>query len=74
MAERVVDLKGLKCPAEIVELMRRGKEFSPKDVVTVIADCPTFERDLKKFIERTNRKLISFEQVDEKTQKAVIEW
>lgn len=72
--EREIDLKGLRCPREILELMKRSREFQEGDVITVYSDCETFERDLKKFVEKLNKKLVSLEKVDEKTYKAVIEW
>ncbi len=49
MANIVLDAKGLKCPMPSLKMTEKltKKEVNAGDVLEVVADCPTFENDVK---------------------------
>jgi TusA-related sulfurtransferase len=54
------DARGLKCPVPILKLNNAymKKEYQPGDVVTVLADCPAFEADIKKWCQMHKKVLV----------------
>jgi TusA-related sulfurtransferase len=51
MATVKFDAKGLKCPMPTLRMatMLTKQEVKPGDVLEVVADCPSFEKDVKAF-------------------------
>jgi tRNA 2-thiouridine synthesizing protein A len=49
MATVQLDYRGLKCPVPTLKLTRVAmkNEVNPGDILEVLADCPTFEADIK---------------------------
>lgn len=49
MAKVVLDAKGLKCPMPTLKMTSalQKKEVNPGDLFEVVADCPSFEKDVK---------------------------
>jgi len=58
MAVHSLDLKGLKCPGPTLRLTGMWVEFGKGDELEVLADCPTFEHDVKAWCTRTKTVLI----------------
>lgn len=60
MAETtVLDLKGLKCPMPTLKMTTAARtSFKEGDILEVIADCPTFENDLKIWCHRMKKVLL----------------
>ncbi len=63
MANVEKDLKGLKCPQPTLELnkMLMTKQVNPGDILTVVADCPTFEDDVKKLCATVKKQILKVE-------------
>jgi tRNA 2-thiouridine synthesizing protein A len=59
MGLQVLDTLGLKCPQPVLKLAVRAPQVEPGDILEVLGDCPTFERDLKKWCERLGKTLLS---------------
>ena len=58
-ATKVMDLKGLKCPMPTLKMTTAVfKECKPGDVLEVMADCPTFEKDVKIWCQRNKKVLL----------------
>lgn len=53
-----MDLTGLKCPEPIMKLAAKVKEFSEGEMVEIIADCPSFPKDIEAWCEKTGRTLL----------------
>jgi tRNA 2-thiouridine synthesizing protein A len=49
MTKIVLDTKGLRCPMPALKMTSAltKKTVSPGDVLEVLADCPSFENDVK---------------------------
>lgn len=62
MAAVQFDARGLKCPLPVLRLnnMYLKKEAKPGDTVTVLADCPTFETDIRKWCQMYKKVLVLF--------------
>ena len=55
-----IDAKGLKCPMPVLKMTNAvmKKEVNPGDTLVVVADCPTFEDDVKAWCKQMKKVLI----------------
>ncbi len=58
MEAKVLDARGMKCPLPTLKMLTMSHEMKPGEILEVIADCPTFETDVRKFCETTRRALL----------------
>jgi len=60
MAKVDLDARGLKCPLPALKMnsMLLKNEVKAGDVLEVLADCPTFEKDVKDWCSRTKKVLV----------------
>ena len=58
MANIVLDTNGLKCPQPILKMTAAAPQIKPGDVLEVLADCPTFSKDVQMWCARTKRTLL----------------
>ena len=65
MATKVLDTKGLRCPQPIMAIITCMHETAPGDVLEVAGDCPTFEEDVRKWCERSNKTLLAVNRAGE---------
>jgi TusA-related sulfurtransferase len=59
MGTRVVDAKGLKCPLPALKMLSESRTMAKGDILEVVADCTTFEEDVRKWCDQTKRVLLS---------------
>jgi len=59
MAVKVLDTLGLKCPQPVLKIAVQAPDMRPGDVLEVLGDCPTFEKDLRIWCERLQKVLLS---------------
>ena len=59
MATHNVDARGLRCPQPILTIITYMPNTSPGDVLEVVADCDTFEDDVRKWCVRWNSTLLA---------------
>lgn len=62
MATVEIDVRGAKCPVPVLKMtnMVMKKEVSPGDTLVVLADCPTFEKDVRDWCKKLNKVLLVF--------------
>ncbi len=58
MDARVFDARGMKCPLPSMKMMNISMEMKPGEILEVIADCPTFETDVRKFCQVMGKALL----------------
>lgn len=60
MAKAMLDARGMKCPLPALKMngMLLKGEVKPGDVLEVVADCSTFEKDVKDWCTRTKKVLV----------------
>jgi len=58
MATVSLDCVGLKCPQPVLKIAAKSAELKIGDLLEVIADCPTFEKDVRLWCERVKKALM----------------
>jgi len=53
-----IDARGLKCPQPTLMLMTESMKMAKGDVIEVVADCPTFENDVRQFCQLKKKALL----------------
>lgn len=57
-----IDTKGLKCPGPTLKLTSMIFSMKTGDAVEVVADCPTFEKDVRDWCMRNKKTLLWVKQ------------
>jgi TusA-related sulfurtransferase len=57
-ATRLLDARGLRCPQPTLKIAVAATQLQPGDELEVIADCASFETDLRDFCRRSGRLLV----------------
>jgi tRNA 2-thiouridine synthesizing protein A len=70
MAVKVLDTLGMKCPQPILKIAVKAPDMQPGDILEVMGDCPSFEKDVRKWCERLNKVLLSV-QNEEHNRKRI---
>jgi tRNA 2-thiouridine synthesizing protein A len=50
---------GLKCPRPLLKIAVRAVEMKLGEILEVLGDCPTFERDVRAWCERLGKLLLA---------------
>ena len=58
MATEIINAVGLRCPQPVLKVAAKAPDMKPGDILEVLADCPTFERDVRVWCERMKRTLL----------------
>ena len=69
MAVEVLDTLGMKCPQPVWKIALKAPDMKPGDILEILGDCPTFERDVRAWCERLGKLVLSVkdEEGDKKT-------
>jgi len=59
MAVKILDTLGLKCPQPILKIAVEAPDMEPGDILEVLGDCPTFEKDVRTWCERLGKVFLS---------------
>lgn len=59
MEVKVLDATGLKCPQPILKLAVVSPDMKPGEILEIIGDCPTFEKDVRLWCERLKKTLLA---------------
>jgi len=59
MAMESLDTLGLKCPQPVLKIAVKAADMKLGDILEVLGDCPTFERDIRVWCERLGKVLLS---------------
>ena len=55
MSTQVLDTLGLKCPQPVLKIAVKAPDMNPGDILEVLGDCPTFEKDVRTWCERLGK-------------------
>jgi tRNA 2-thiouridine synthesizing protein A len=58
MANKVIDARGLKCPQPTLKLMAETHSMKKGEIIEVVADCTTFENDVRQWCQRAKKALL----------------
>ena len=54
-----MDMLGIKCPQPVLKIAVKAPEMKTGDILEVLGDCPTFEKDVKVWCERLGKVCLS---------------
>ena len=64
MADTTLDAKGLACPMPIVKLAKASRDMAAGDTLTVLADDPGFDPDVRAWVEAQGHELTALTEAD----------
>ena len=59
MAVEVLNTLGLKCPQPVLKIAVKATSMKSGDILEVLGDCPTFEKDIRVWCQRLKKVLLS---------------
>jgi tRNA 2-thiouridine synthesizing protein A len=74
MAAKVLDTLGLKCPQPVLKIAVQAPDMRSGDVLEVLGDCPTFEKDVRTWCERLGKVFLSIKDEGGKAQRIQIQF
>jgi tRNA 2-thiouridine synthesizing protein A len=74
VATEVLDTLGMKCPQPVLKIAVIAPEMKPGDILEVLGDCPTFERDMRTWCERLKKVLLSIKDEGQKKKRIQIQF
>jgi len=58
MAIQLLDCVGMKCPQPTLKITVLSYNIKPGDILEVVADCSTFENDVRDWCQRAKKSLL----------------
>lgn len=74
MLADVLDLTGLKCPKPVLKLAIKAPTLKTGDLLEVLGDCPTFERDVRTWCQRMAKTLLYVRQEEGQRKRIGIQF
>ena len=74
MEMQVLYTLGLKCPQPVIKIAVKSPDMKPGDILEVLGDCPTFERDVRTWCERLGRVVLSVKDEEDNTKTIQIQF
>ncbi len=71
-ADRVLDTSGLKCPQPVLKLSVISPDMKAGEILEIIGDCPTFEKDITAWCIRLKKTLLSMRDEGNYRKRALI--
>ena len=59
MGVEVLDTLGMKCPQPVLKIAVKAPDMRHGDILEVLGDCPTFERDVRIWCNRLEKVVLS---------------
>jgi len=74
MAIEILDTLGLKCPQPVLKIAVRAPDMKPGDILEVLGDCPTFEKDIRIWCERLGKVFLSIKEEEGNKKRIQIQF
>lgn len=74
MNTHILDTSGLKCPEPVLKIAMKATDMKEGDILEVIADCPTFTKDVKLWCRRIHKTLLFIQNVGDGKKKCQIQF
>lgn len=71
-ANHVLDASGLKCPQPVLKLSVVSPDMKPGEILEIIGDCPTFEKDITAWCIRLKKTLLVMRDEGNYRKRAMI--
>jgi len=62
MAVEILDTLGQKCPQPVLKIAVKAPDMEPGDILEVLGDCPTFEKDVRTWCQRLGKVFLSIKE------------
>jgi tRNA 2-thiouridine synthesizing protein A len=59
MSVQVLDTLGMKCPQPVLKVAVKAPDMQPGDILEILGDCATFEKDIRTWCERLGKVFLS---------------
>jgi len=69
----VLDTLGQKCPQPVLKIAVKAPDMRPGDILEVLGDCPTFEKDVRTWCARLGRVLLSLKDEGQNKKRVQIQ-
>ncbi len=65
MATVELDTRGLKCPVPVLKMtgVLVKNQVKPGDILAVLADCPSFDKDVREWCQKMKKVLVVVKEV-----------
>ncbi len=74
MAIEVLDARGLRCPQPVLKIAVKSPDMKSGDILEVIGDCATFERDVRMWSERLGKFVLSVKDEGNEVKRIQIQF
>jgi tRNA 2-thiouridine synthesizing protein A len=74
MSVVVLDTLGVKCPQPVLKIAVKAPSMKPGDILEVLGDCPTFERDIRAWCLRLGKVMLSVKEEGETAKRIQIQF
>ena len=74
MAIEILDTLGVKCPQPILKIAVKAPGMKRGDILEVLGDCPTFERDVRIWCQRLGKILLSVQEEEGMAKRIQIQF
>jgi len=74
MAIEILDTRGLRCPQPVLKIAVKSPDMKAGDVLEVVGDCPTFERDVRMWCERLRKVFLSMKDEGNNVKRIQIQF
>ena len=74
MSIETLDTSGLQSPEPVLKIAVKAADMKPGDILEVIADCPTFANDVKRWCKRLHKTLLFIKDAGSKKVKCRIQF
>ena len=74
MATVEIDARGMKCPVPVLKMTSAvvKNEVKSGDTLAVIADCPTFEKDVREWCQKMKKVLVVIKETAPGVKRAEV--
>ena len=74
MATEILDTLGMKCPQPVLKIAVKAPDMKAGDILEVVGDCPTFEKDIRTWCERLKKVFLSIKDEGGNAQRIQIQF
>lgn len=74
MAKEILDMLGMKCPQPVLKIAVKAPDMKAGDILEVLGDCPTFERDVRVWCERLGKIFLSIQDEGDSKKRIQIQF
>jgi len=74
MSVLVIDTLGMKCPQPVLKIAVKAPDMRHGDILEVLGDCPTFEKNLRIWCERLGKVFLSVRDEGQESKRGQIQF